>query len=179
MYRVKAMYVWWMLRDMVGEAALQQAFKKYRPLDDKDTAYMPRLIEQAAKRDLEWFFDDWLYRDRGLPDFRVDSVFPRTTLNGTYVVTVTLANDGDAAAEVPVFVRAEGGERTKRMLVKGKSKAVDRVEVPTTPNEAVVNDGSVPESNMNNNAMAVRAEIVPEYRVPEYLSIEQSKARRY
>jgi hypothetical protein len=52
-------------------------------------------------------------------------------------------------------VRAEGGERTKRMLVKGKSKAVDRVEVPTTPSEAVVNDGSVPESNMNNNAMAV------------------------
>jgi hypothetical protein len=155
MYRVKAMYVWWMLRDVAGEAALQQAFKKYRALDDKDTAYMPRLIEQAAKRDLEWFFDDWLYRDRGLPDFRVDSVFPRTTLNGTYVVTVTLANDGDAAAEVPVFVRAEGGERTKRMLVKGKSKAVDRVEVPTTPNEAVVNDGSVPESNMNNNAMAV------------------------
>ncbi len=155
MYRVKAMYVWWMLRDMVGEAALQQALKKYRPLEDKDTAYMPRLIEQAAKRDLEWFFDDWLYRDRGLPDFRVDSVFPRTTLNGTYVVTVTLANDGDAAAEVPVFVRAEGGERTKRMLVKGKSKAVERVEVPTMPTEAVVNDGSVPESNMNNNAMAV------------------------
>ena len=155
MYRVKAMYVWWMLRDMVGEAALRQAFKKYGAFEDKDTAYMPRLIEQAAKRDLEWFFDDWLYRDRGLPDFRVDSVFPRATLNGTYVVTVTLANDGDAAAEVPVFVRAEGGERTKRMLVKGKSKAVDRFEVPTMPNEAVVNDGSVPESNMNNNSMVV------------------------
>ena len=75
--------------------------------------------------------------------------------NATYVVTVTVANDGDTAAEVPVFVRAEGGERTKRMLVKGKSKAVDRVEVPTAPSEAVVNDGSVPESNMNNNAMAV------------------------
>ena len=155
MYRVKALYVWWMLRDMVGEAALQQAFKKYRPLEDKDTAYMPHLIEQAVKRDLEWFFDDWLYSDRGLPDFRVDSVFPRTTLNGTYVLTVTLANDGEPAAEVPVFVRAEGGERTKRVLVKGKSKAVDRVEVPATPTEAVVNDGSVPESNMNNNSMAV------------------------
>ncbi len=154
-YRVKAMYVWWMLRDMAGGAALQQAFRKYRPLDDKDTAYMPRLVELAAKRDLEWFFDDWLYRDRGLPDFRVDSVFPRATLNGTYVVTVTIANDGGPAAEVPVFVRAEGGERTKRMVVKGKNKAVDRIEVPTAPTEAAVNDGSVPESNMNNNAMAV------------------------
>jgi len=155
MYRVKAMYVWWMLRDMAGDAALQQACKKYRPLDDQDTAYMPHLIEQAAKRDLEWFFDDWLYRDRGLPDFRVDSVFPRATLNGTYVVTVTIANDGDPAAEVRVFVRAEGGERTQRMLAKGKNKAVDRIEVPTAPKEAVVNDGSVPESNMNNNSLAV------------------------
>ena len=155
MFRVKAMYVWWMLRDMVGDAALQQALRKYRPLDDKDSAYLPHLIEQAAKRDLEWFFDDWLYRDRGLPDFRVDSVFPRTTLDGTYVVTVTIANDSGPAAEVAVFVRAAGGERIKRMLVKGKSKAVDRVELPAAPNEVVVNDGSVPESNMSNNAMAV------------------------
>jgi hypothetical protein len=116
---------------------------------------MPRLIEQAGKRNLEWFFDDWLYRDRGLPDFRVESVFPRATLNGTFVVTVTVANDGDAAAEVPVYARAEGGERTRRMLVKGKSNAVDRVEVPTAPTDARVNDGSVPESNMNNNSLAV------------------------
>ncbi len=155
MYRVKAMYVWWMLRDMVGDPVLQQAFRKYRPGDDKDTAYMPRLVEQGAKRDLEWFFDDWLYRDRGLPDFHVDSIFPRATLNGTYVVTVTVANDGASGAEVPVFVRAEGGERTRRVLVKGKSKGVERVEVPTAPTEASVNDGSVPESNTKNNSLAV------------------------
>ena len=65
------------------------------------TLVEPRLIEQAGKRPLEWFFDDWVYRDRGLPDFRVESVFPRATLNGTYVVTVTVANDGEAAAEKP------------------------------------------------------------------------------
>ncbi|MGZ4823024.1 MAG: hypothetical protein ACXVZT_00315 [Terriglobales bacterium] len=156
MYRVKAMYVWWMLRDMMGDAALQRALKKYRAADDKDTAYMPHLVEQAARRNLEWFFDDWLYRDRGLPDFRVDAVFPRATLNGTYVVTVTVADDGQPAAEVPVFVRAEGGgERTKRVLVKGKSKAVERIEVPIPPAEVWVNDGSVPESNMNNNSFTI------------------------
>lgn len=155
MYRIKAMYVWWMLRDMGGDAALQQAIKKYRPAEDKDTAYMPLLIERAAKRDLEWFFDDWLYRDRGLPDFRVDAVFPRATLSGSTVVTVTVANDGNTAAEVPVYVRAEGGQHRKRLLVKGKSKAVERLEVPTTPTEAVVNDGSVPESDTNNNSMPI------------------------
>jgi hypothetical protein len=157
MYRVKAMYVWWMLRDMTSNAALQQAIAKYRPADDKDAAYMPRLIEQAARRNLEWFFDDWIYRDRGLPDFRVDAVFPRATLSGSTVVTVTVANDGDAGAEVAVFVRAEGGQHQKRLLVKGKSKAVERIEVPATPLEAVVNDGSVPESNTGNNSLSIPA----------------------
>jgi hypothetical protein len=161
MYRVKAMYVWWMLRDMTGDAALQQALRKYRPLDDKDTAYLPRLIEQAAKRDLEWFFDDWVYRDRGLPDLRVEAVFPRVTLNGTYVVTVTVADDGGPGAEVPFFVRASGGERTKRVLVKSNSKAAERVEMPAMPTEASVNDGSVPESNLNNNSLAVEAPAAP------------------
>ena len=155
MYRIKAMYVWWMLRDMTGNAALQQAIAKYRAADDKDAAYMPRLVEQAARHNLEWFFDDWVYRDRGLPDLRVDAVYPRATLSGSTVVTVTVANDGDSAAEVPVFVRAEGGQHQKRLLVKGKNKAVDRIEVPTAPLEAVVNDGSVPESNMGNNSLPI------------------------
>jgi aminopeptidase N len=155
MYRVKAMYVWWMLRDIVGDVALQQAIGKYRAADDRVTAYMPHLVEQAAKRDLEWFFDDWVYRDRGLPDFRIDAVFPRATLNGTYVVTVTVADDKQPGAEVPVFVRTEGGERMKRVLVRGNSKGVERLEVPTMPFEARVNDGSVPEADTSNNSMRV------------------------
>ena len=157
MYRVKAMYVWWMLRDMSSDTVLQQAIRKYRAPDDKDTSYMPRLVEQAAHRDLTWFFDDWVYRDRGLPDFRVDAAYPRATLSGSSVVTVTVANDGDAAAEVSVFVRPQGGQRNKKLLVKGKNKAVDRIEVPTAPLEAVVNDGSVPESNTSNNSLPIAA----------------------
>ena len=41
LYRSKAMYVWWMLRDMVGEAALKKAIAAYRPEDDKEPSYMP------------------------------------------------------------------------------------------------------------------------------------------
>ena len=70
-YRSKAMYVWWMLRDMVGDAALKKALAAYRWDQDKESAYMQHLIEAQNHRDLEWFFDDWVYRDRGLPDFRV------------------------------------------------------------------------------------------------------------
>jgi aminopeptidase N len=66
-YRSKAAYVWWMLRDMVGDDALKQAIAKYRAEDDKDPNMWSGLIEAAAKRDLGWFFDDWVYQDRGLP----------------------------------------------------------------------------------------------------------------
>ncbi len=79
-YRSKAMYVWWMLRDMIGEDALKKALAAYRPDADTTPSYMQHLIEAQTKRDLGWFFDDWVYRDRGLPDFRVASVYPRQML---------------------------------------------------------------------------------------------------
>ena len=82
LYRSKAMCVWWMLRDMVGDAALKKAIAAYRPEQDKEPSYMPRLIAAQTQRDLEWFFDDWVYRDRGLPDFKIESVFSRKTMTG-------------------------------------------------------------------------------------------------
>jgi hypothetical protein len=154
-YRSKAMYVWWMLRDMVGEEALKKALVAYRPDQDKEPSYMPRLVEAQTKRDLEWFFEDWVYRDHGLPDFRVGSAYPRPTVGGGYLVTVTVENLGNAGAEVPVTLRMEGGEVTRRLEVHAKSKASIRIEVASTPHEIVVNDGSVPESDMSNNSYKI------------------------
>jgi len=53
-YRSKAAYVWWMLRDMVGDDALKLAISRYRTEDDKDKGpkYVEQLIESAAQRDL-------------------------------------------------------------------------------------------------------------------------------
>ena len=61
-------------------------------------------------------------------------------------MTVTIENLGDAGAEVPVTLRMEDGEVTKRLEVRAKSKASIRIEASSTPQEVVVNDGSVPES---------------------------------
>jgi hypothetical protein len=155
LYRSKAMYVWWMLRDMVGDVALKKALAVYRPEQDKEPSYMPRLIAAQTQRDLEWFFDDWVYRDRGLPDFKVESAFSRKTMMSSYMLTITLDNLGTAGAEVPVTIKYTGGEIMRRMEVRAKSKAVTRVEVPGAPREIVVNDGSVPESEMTNNTFRV------------------------
>jgi hypothetical protein len=158
-YRSKAAYVWWMLRDMIGDDALKQAIGKYRAEDDnnKDPKYVEQLIEAAAKRDLGWFFDDWVYQDRGLPDFRVQSVHPWTTEKGVQFITITLENLGNAGAEVPFTISYESGEITKRIEVRAKSTATTRVEMPGTASEIRVNDGSVPESDVTNNTFKISA----------------------
>ena len=154
-YRSKAMYVWWMLRDMVGAPALKRALAAYRPEEDKNPSYMQKLIETQSHRDLEWFFDDWVYRDRGLPDFQVKSVYPRKMLPNGYMVTVTVQDTGAAGAEVPIRVQFAGGERIARLEVHGNSENSIRFEMPALPEKLVVNDGSVPESNMNNNTSTI------------------------
>jgi hypothetical protein len=151
--QTKSMNVWWMLRDMLG--GLNAALPAYQFTEDKDTAYMQRLLEKQSHKNLEWFFDDWVYRDRGLPDFRVESVYPRKLVNGGYMVTITIENLGNAGAEVPVILRMEDGEISKRMEVRAKSKASIRIEAASTPQEVVVNDGSVPESDLSNNSYKI------------------------
>ena len=151
-YRSKAAYVWWMLRDIVGDEALKSAIGKYRAADDKDPKYVEGLVEASAKRDLGWFFDDWVYHDRGLPDFRVQSAHSWKTETETPMITVTLENLGPAGAEIPFTVHCLAGDVSRRLEVRAKSTATMRVELPGAPLEIVVNDGSVPESDLTNNA---------------------------
>jgi hypothetical protein len=155
--QTKAMNVWWMLRDMVGEEKLAAALHNYKASEDNRADYMQKLIEAQAHKDLSWFFDDWVYRDRGLPEFRIISVFPRQIVNGGYMVTVTVENTGGAAAEVPVTLHMAEGTASDRLVVPGKSKASIRILAPMRPNEATVNDGSVPEMNPGNNSFRVES----------------------
>jgi hypothetical protein len=166
--RTKGMFVWWMLRDMLGERGLQNAFLKYRPEDDKEPAYMQRLLEAEARTaapqavpNLEQFFDDWVYRDRGLPDFRIASVYARQMLGSGYLLTVTVENLGGAGAEVPVIARARDENASRRLWVPARQKATIRIPLRSQPLEAQVNDGSVPETEMTNNTFEVRLESSP------------------
>ena len=157
-YRSKAMYVWWMLRDMVGETALKKALQKYRADDDKDPKYVEGLVTAESKKDISWFFEDWVYQDKGLPDFRIESAYSRKTEKGSYLVTVTVLNTGPVGAEVPFTVNFNGGEIVQRVEVRGNSKATTRVEVPGLPQQVVVNDGSVAESDLTNNTFTITSQ---------------------
>jgi hypothetical protein len=158
--RGKGGFVFWMLRDMTGNDAMQRAIASYRGGADKDPSYFQHLVQTTAKRDLEWFFDDWVYRDRGLPEFHVESAYARPLLseaNKSFLVTATIENRGGTGAEVPVLIQTPSGEKSVRVVVKAGEKGTGRIEVPVAPDKIVVNDGSVPEANLGNNVYAIPA----------------------
>jgi hypothetical protein len=106
-----------------------------------------KLLEQAGThRDLSWFFADWVDADKGLPDLSIAGVFPTSTSAGNWLVAVNVANNGYAAAEVPVTVRSDATSVTERLLVPARGKAVQRILIQGKPTEVQVNDGTVPET---------------------------------
>jgi hypothetical protein len=146
-YRTKAAYVFWMLRDLVSDATLSAALRAYDPAHDSAPESFENLLEQAGqRRDLKWFFADWVYADKGLPDLAIESVFPTgASVPGSYLVAVNLANNGYAAAEVPVQVISDLASSTQHVVVPGRSKSVQRILIQGTPTEVRANDGTVPE----------------------------------
>ncbi len=152
-YRTKAAAVWWMLRSIVGDDALKQSLQTCRldPSLDRDPIGLQHALEKSSHQDLRWFFDDWVYRDRGLPDLSVVSVTPsqltsRAGLPAGWLIAVEVRNDGYATAEVPVTVRSSTASETQRLRIPGRSTASTRIVFAGTPAEVQVNDGGVPET---------------------------------
>jgi hypothetical protein len=172
-YRTKATYIFWMLRDLAGDAALSTALRAalrvYSPPNDSirspgpppSTEYFEKLIELAAassgessslgqqsssRRDLSWFFSDWVDADKGLPDIAIDSVFPSHTEGDNWLVAVNLSNSGYAAAEIPVTVSNAATSVTQRVVVPARGKATLRILLQGQPTQVQANDGIVPET---------------------------------
>lgn len=151
-YRTKAVYVLWMLRDLVGDPALAGALHAYTAAQNaaiaalKPAPSLEPFLEQAGNgRDLSWFFAQWVNADDGLPDLRIDHVFPSAAAAGDWLVAVDLSNAGYAAAEVPLTVKSGATTVTRRVLIPAQGKIVQRVLIQGEPTQVQLNDGSVPE----------------------------------
>ncbi|MGD0156033.1 MAG: hypothetical protein ABSB50_08040 [Terracidiphilus sp.] len=154
-YRTKATYVFWMLRDLIGDPALSAALRDYSPAQDAAHALGPaaspddfeKLIEKnGQRRDLSWFFSDWVDTDKGLPDISIDSIFPSHTEGDSWLVAVNLSNSGYAAAEIPVTVGNPDTSVTQRVVVPARGKATLRILLQGRPTQVQANDGTVPET---------------------------------
>ena len=172
-YREKATYIFWMLRDLVGDSVLSAALHAYSPSADaalglgekSGSGSFEKLIAQAAaatgfssstssalspqtepNRDLSWFFADWVDADKGLPDLAIGEVFAAPTEAGNWLVTVNLSNSGYASAEVPVTVSTAATSITQRVLIPGRGKTSPRILIQGKPTQVQANDGIVPET---------------------------------
>ena len=147
-YRTKAAYVFWMLRDLVSDATLSAALRAYDPAKDTEPDAFEKLLEQAGQRkNLGWFFADWVYADKGLPDLAIEGVFPSAaSVPGSYLVAVNLANNGYASVEAPVQVISALTTVTQRVLLAPRSKSVQRILLQGTPTEVRLNNGTIPET---------------------------------
>jgi hypothetical protein len=159
-YRDKATDVLWMLRNIVGDEALGKALQAYVPADDHEPSYFQTLLQKASNKDLEWFFDDWVYRDTGLPDLHIISAYSRPILNKNssgknYLVSVDVQNDSFCAAEVPVTVSSAFSSQTRQLLIPAHTHSALRMLLDSKPAQVVVNDGSVPEVESSHHEQAV------------------------
>jgi len=159
-YRTKATYVLWMLRDLAGDDALGQALRTYQSGSDTTGIGFEQVLERASGKDLKWFFENWVYHDRGLPDLSIAGVFPnKASVPGSFIVAVDVANVGTAEAEVPVSVSSGTTTVTERLRIPAKSKISHRFLLQGQPAEVAVNDGTVPEveASVHRETLAVPA----------------------
>lgn len=151
-YRTKATYVLWMLRNLAGDKALQAALQAYDPVQDTTPDSFERILTPLAsadllsgKKDLSWFFKDWVYRDTGLPDLSIAAVYPSGESHQQYLVAVDILNAGYASALVPLTVKGYSESITDWVQVPAHSRITHRMTFSQNPTEVDLNDGSVPE----------------------------------
>ena len=144
-YRTKAAYVLWMLRSIAGNDALQAALQAYNPAQDTTPEYFERLLENTSHKDLSWFFNNWVYRDEGLPDLSIGGVYFSSEAHFTDLVAINILNHGYAEAEVPVTIKGANTSETVNVRVPAHGSVTRRVIFQEQPTEVDVNDGSVPE----------------------------------
>jgi hypothetical protein len=146
-YRTKAAYVFWMLRGIVGDKALAAALQRYEAAQDYSDGYFEGLLEGTSGQKLDWFFSDWVDRDRGLPDLNIEAITPsKGNEESSFIVAVTVSNSATAVADVPVTIYSADATVTERMRIAAKSRATRRFLVHGHPRQVQVNDGTTPET---------------------------------
>ena len=162
-YRTKATYVLWMLRDLAGSEALAHALRSYQPGSDTNGQGFEQVLERASGKDLKWFFEDWVYHDRGLPDLSIAGVYPnRANVPGSYIVAVDVSNSGTAEAQVPVSVSSGTTTVTEMLRIPAKSRISHRFVLQGQPAEVAVNDGTVPEVEASVHRQTLSMPAAPE-----------------
>jgi len=119
-----------MLRQQVGDQAFFEILKHFLhryAFDAVDTADFIRSVKTVTGQNLDWFFDQWLFKP-GHPVFDVRSEWDPARK----VVILKVAQTQDFSRGIPVFrvpvtvaIVAPGGRRTSTVWVRGKEEVFE------------------------------------------------------
>jgi aminopeptidase N len=124
----KGAFVIHMLREEVGDAHFWKSLNKYLTENQNrvvETSDLQRAFEETTGKQLDWFFDQWVYK-AGFPDLRVRSFYHAPTRRLTMEVTQTQKVEGNtpAAFRLPVDIEIStaSGNRTERVEITARSQ---------------------------------------------------------
>ncbi|CAN5762650.1 M1 family metallopeptidase [soil metagenome] len=135
-----------MLRGVIGDSAFFNAMRAYyerHTPGNATTADLRHVVEEAARRDLGWFFEQWLYRP-GHPVFRVTHDWNAQTRTTTVVIE-QVQKSAWPVFRVPMQVAIETAGGTVRRQVDLTQRRTELTfELPAASTGVVVDpDGWV------------------------------------
>ncbi len=110
--------------------------------------YFEQLLEGTSGQKLDWFFNDWVDRDRGLPDLSIDDVTPSTGSEEDSLYCrrngVEFGNRGGGCAGDDL--RPADATVTARCASRRRAASTHRFLAHGRPQQVQVNDGTTPET---------------------------------
>ena len=106
-----------MLRDYLGDSLFFESIRTYgraHAYSTADTHDLQKAFEQISKRDLDWFFQEFVYQ-RGAPDVSV--AWSKTSKGASIQFTQWQDTLGYRYFRMPILVRASAGNRVKNIYV--------------------------------------------------------------
>jgi hypothetical protein len=149
----KPQFVFRMLRDYLGDAAFRAGMKLYyekNKLQHVDEEDFKNAMEEASKKDLDWFFQQWIHTNNTL-DYAVSAVSTAQQANGTWRTRVDVTRTGQAWMPV----RLKVGDVVTNLDSRDTSFSVN-VDTPNKPTEVVLDpDFILLDLDRQNNIKAI------------------------
>ena len=135
MIYTKGSLIFRMLRDLAGEEAFVEVLRTYYDryeLSHVDGDAFQAVAEEVLRRDLDWFFGQWLHAT-GWVDYALEDVAVEETGEGGWSVSFDVERRGEMVMPVPVRVEGTDGE-AKDTTIDGTGFRPDvRIETSFRP----------------------------------------------
>lgn len=134
-----------MLREEIGNEAFWKGVKIYlerHRLQNVRTTDLIKAMEEASGRDLDWFFDQWVFKS-GAPRITITPVYSARTQSVTITVTQTQKEDAIVPAvfrfPLSLSIKTAKGTIENDVIIDSRSKTV-AVKLPAKPTSVEVMD---------------------------------------